>query len=207
MTAFISSGWPVGRSMFLRVWFVVFLLVAHVAMASSIIAGKGGRGPPPSPALGLSDQTEYVNLGEIGAAVAFGDFNGDRFIDLLVVDKYRKKLQVAFWNHDQYQFSLHSDSVTVPKGEVTGAAAADFNNDGLLDIVVSTSENKGHIYLNNFNQTGSFQPHTTLEDFSAGFLVLDANNNLLPDIFLSSESGSRGFYVNSPPGTFTYTPW
>jgi len=152
-------------------------------------------------------QTNYVNLHEFGQAVLFADFDADYMVDILFVDEEMRKLSLGRWNHDDYRFEALGSGVELGFGNVNGLDSGDFNNDGILDIVVSTDDGKGHIFYTSQNSTGVFTAGPTLEPFSPGFLVLDADNDLVPDLFVTQSTGERGFHSNSPPGEFTYHKW
>mmetsp|Transcript_9954 Transcript_9954/g.30349 ORF Transcript_9954/g.30349 Transcript_9954/m.30349 type:complete len:356 (+) Transcript_9954:133-1200(+) len=187
----------------------VLLVLAVVAggLASSIIDGRSERGPPQGTQLGLSDETEYVGLGDVGYAVAFADLDADRLVDILVLDYHVRKLTVLRWSHDNYTFEVSGDGFEVPEGYINGAATADFDGDGLVDVVISTSTGKGYIFVNDRNSTGTFTLHQELSPFSRNFLVLDADNDLRPDVFVPGADGERGFHVNSQDGRLSYRAW
>mmetsp|Transcript_6445 Transcript_6445/g.27405 ORF Transcript_6445/g.27405 Transcript_6445/m.27405 type:complete len:608 (-) Transcript_6445:1536-3359(-) len=195
-----------------RRWGILLLVLTLSSVpngcSASIFGGGNGKGGPAVGGTPWSLQTDYVNLHEFGEAVLFADFDADYMVDILFVDKEVRKLSLGRWNHANYRFEPLGRGVELNFGNMNGLDSGDFNNDGILDIVVSTDDGKGHIFYNTMNSTGVFTAGPTLEPFSPGFLVLDADSDLVPDIFVTHPiTGERGFHNNSPPGEFTYHKW
>ncbi len=120
-------------------------------------------------------------------------------------------------------FKLYMNNGDESFSEITGSipdfyrgdlALGDFNNDGLLDILVAGELQNGNamtrIYLNN----GDF----TFTDIEAGITgvshpavaAADLNNNQLQDVIISGRIGSFDYvayiYLNNGDGTFTQSP-
>jgi len=187
--------------------------ILRIVLGSSILGGSGTRDPPLFTPVGLSDQSDHVGLGQVPwAFVAFGDFNRDRFVDALVVDPSKmNRVLVAIWDHDLYRFVLRegTDAGIGLSTGVTSLAVADFDNDGDVDVLLTTENSQGaRIWYS--NRDGTFVPGPVLEDVASGFLIMDGNGDLAPDVFAIRSSGERGFYRNTPPArnqSLTWLPW
>ena len=79
-----------------------------------------------------------------GQIVAWGDWNGDQFLDAIFLDSSRSTLNVHLWNHNQFLFEkIPAASVTLPPGAlVTNVIAADLNYDGRLDLLVMSQSSR-----------------------------------------------------------------
>jgi hypothetical protein len=136
-----------------------------VALAGVVLAGTAS----------LADSFTKITVGPVVDEIeyswpcAWGDFDNDGFIDLLVGNSYEARNSL-FRNNGDGTFS----KVTAPQvgGIVTdivnchGTAWGDFNNDGFLDLVVSQTTGKLRLYMNNGN--GSF---TTLSLGESGLVT------------------------------------
>ncbi|KZT11560.1 uncharacterized protein LAESUDRAFT_783948 [Laetiporus sulphureus 93-53] len=69
-----------------------------------------------------------------GGVIAFGDFNGDQFLDLLALGPDRQTLSVYLWHHDEYTFRK-SASFRHPQ-KVINVVPGDFTQNGKLDLLV-----------------------------------------------------------------------
>lgn len=172
-------------------------------------AGPHTRGPPKSSGHTFSDQSSYVHLSSSGALVAVADFNRDRFIDLLMIDVYNlRALSVMLWDHDAYAFHYATPPILLddpalksaetaagvkPMGKIAATFVADFNNDGALDVLVSDSE-QGRIFfgdgLGGFNETTP----VIISQLPPVTALVDADADLIPDIFVIFRNGTRGFW-------------
>lgn len=94
-----------------------------------------------------------------GRIVAFGDINGDRLVDLFILDDKGKKLEV--YNYEKNGFRLiQSVSKDILRQKVVNVLPADLNHDGKLDLIISyefgswledkTLEN--HMFINEGNK-------------------------------------------------------
>ncbi|KAK0222860.1 hypothetical protein EDD85DRAFT_959748 [Armillaria nabsnona] len=73
-----------------------------------------------------------IALGE--RAIAFGDFNGDQFLDVLMLDEDRQTLIVYLWDHVDFEFK-ESASFRHPV-VVENVVPGDFTHSGKLDLLV-----------------------------------------------------------------------
>ncbi|EMD34350.1 hypothetical protein CERSUDRAFT_117229 [Gelatoporia subvermispora B] len=66
--------------------------------------------------------------------VAFGDFNGDQFLDLLGLGSDLQTLSVYLWNHEDYMY--RKSAVFRHPQRVINVVPGDFTQDGKLDLLV-----------------------------------------------------------------------
>ena len=178
----------------------------------------------------FEDVTEQSGLGilENTACALFADFDNDGRQDLIVVrtsgpllflnqggDKFRKK-------PDAFQFAKP------PQGTFTGAAVADYDRDGWLDIYFCLylyyqgtdqykypspyydAENGPPNFLMRNNRDGTFRDATaetglnqnnTRYSFCCGWS--DFNRDGWPDLYVVNDFGRKNLYRNNGNGTFT----
>jgi len=178
----------------------------------------------------FEDVTEASGLGilENTACALFADFNNDGNQDVILVrangpllflnegnGKFRQKL-------DAFQFA-HS-----PQGTFTGAAVADYDRDGWLDIYFCLyayyqgtgqykypspyhdAENGPPNFLMHNNRDGTFRDVTadsglnqnnTRYSFCCGWS--DYNRDGWPDLYVVNDFGRKNLYRNNGDGTFT----
>jgi len=194
----------------LLLWFP--LRPAQAGLGDSLFGGPASsRGPPSFTASGLSDKSDYVKLDELGQSfIAFGDFNRDRFVDGLVVNpKSMREAQVAFWDHEEYRFSLSNASGISASSDITAAAVADFNNDGDLDVLLSVAKTDD-VFIYFGDRKGGFTAGPVLPNAGGqhGILVVDGDGDFSPDILVMRSDGARGFYRSvGGTGNYTWTEW
>lgn len=157
-----------------------------------------------------------------GPGVAIGDLNQDGLTDIFLGSSKRFKSAV-YYQQDKGQFkelsipALGQDSLF----EDVDAKMADFNGDGLVDIVVASGGNEywgeqsprqQRLYWNKGNEI--FQIDTTV--FAEALLtaatvqVADINGDKLPDIFFGARAEPWNYgqaptsflYINQGDGTF-----
>lgn len=171
-------------------------------------ASAAARGAPATTPAGFSDQSAYVGLSAAGALVAVGDFDRDRFVDLVMLNSGTlRDVSVMFWDHDAYAFRHRGHGVRLgeldeqekkdgikPLGKVVGVHVGDFGNDGTLDLILHDGE-QGRMFFGDGN--GNFNASTPLviPEMPRESAVIDANANLVPDIFVAFRNGTRGFWV------------
>ena len=176
--------------------------------AASLLGSSTGRGPPTPPGpRGLSDQSAHVGLGShSGAVVAVGDFNRDRFVDVLVADTATlRSLQVRLWRHASFAFEAAPGSGIALDAPFKSVQTADMDGDGALDVLVSDGSDTVVWYGDG---GGGFDGRTSaLTGVGVDALVMDANADLRPDLFVGGEDGSRTFWINQGNGSFMARQW
>lgn len=142
-----------------------------------------------------------------------GDLDGDGWQDLLLTEHADKIL--IFWN-EKGKFSQPD---TLQTGDMHGTGIADFDNDGLLEVIIAQGGGNGsnprkpkHIEITKARQlTGN----KVLSHFEKGrgraVKTLDANQDGNVDLFLTgfatpeqAKAGANHLYSNDGNGSFTF---
>ncbi|HTW67372.1 MAG TPA: FG-GAP-like repeat-containing protein [Bryobacteraceae bacterium] len=172
--------------------------------------------------------TSGVGLLENTACAIFADFDNDGRQDLIVVRAAGPQL---FLNQGNGKFHLEPDAfhfVHPPQGTFTGAAAADYDRDGWLDIYFClysfyqgadqyrypspyyAAENGPPNFMMRNNRDGTFRDVTavtglnqnnTRYSFCCGWG--DYNRDGWPDLYVVNDFGRKNLYRNNGDGTFT----
>ncbi len=160
--------------------------------------------------------------------IAVGDFNGDGYPDIAVVNAYNSgaNLDVGVLINDQEGGFKAAVNYAVSTTSQVGApqilatiTAADLNGDGKLDLLVpdfGTQSNSGStvaVFYGNGDVNGTFQPETAVNTTTNPryAAVADLNGDGIPDMVLSVDDGATNFqgidiYLQSPVGTFPPLP-
>ncbi|HXR16149.1 MAG TPA: FG-GAP-like repeat-containing protein [Terriglobales bacterium] len=178
----------------------------------------------------FEDITEASGVGvlENTACALFADFDNDGRQDLLVV---RTGGPLLFLNDGGGKFRQKTDAfqfATPPQGTFTGAATADYDRDGWLDIYFCLyiyyqgtdqykypvpyydAENGPPNFMMRNNRDGTFRDVTsesglfrnnTRYSFCCGWG--DYNRDGWPDLYVVNDFGRKNLYRNNGDGTFT----
>lgn len=178
----------------------------------------------------FQDITETSGLGilENTACALFIDTNNNGQQDAIVV---RTNGPLLFMNEGGGRFQLRPDAfrfATPPQGTFTGAAAADYDGDGWLDIYFCLyayyqgaeqysypvpyydAQNGPPNFLFRNNRDGTFADVTaqaglhhnnTRYSFCCGWADFDGNG--WPDLYVVNDFGRKNLYRNNRDGTFT----
>jgi hypothetical protein len=141
-------------------------------------------------------------------AVAVEDFDGDGLADVIILT-FGKPHVYYFRNQGKLRFKdVTKDSgLETFEGEGTGAAEADFDGDGVLDVYL-TSLRKGASRLYKGKGDGTF----TDVSARAGVLVkgaarscawCDVDGDGRPDLYVTCPDGPNLLFHNNGDGTFT----
>ncbi len=198
--------------------FLPQVIVATRSSASSLVVGDFNRdgvadlavadggvsiyfGDPTRPGQFLAPVAYSVSPAAI--FLAAGDFNGDGLIDLAATDTNATGMNVllADPNHPgQFLAPVLSTPTLVP----SPITVADFNGDGLADMVIG-----GEVFLSDKTHPGQFLTSGIVPPGSpAGsgyFAVADFNADGVPDMVTSAFSGSPADTVNVFFGTASAT--
>ncbi len=178
----------------------------------------------------FEDITEPSGLGvlENTACALFADFDNDGLQDVIVV---RANGPLLFLNQGGGKFKRKADAfqfANPPQGTFTGAAVADYDRDGWLDIYFSLyvyyrgaeqykypvpyhdAENGPPNFMMRNNRDGTFRDVTaeaglgqnnTRYSFCCGWN--DFNRDGWPDLYVVNDFGRKSLYRNNGNGTFT----
>jgi tetratricopeptide (TPR) repeat protein len=178
----------------------------------------------------FEDITEGSGVGilESTACALFADFDNDGRQDLIVV---RMNGPLLFLNQGGGKFRQRADAfqfATAPQGTFMGAAVADYDRDGWLDIYLCLylyyqgtdqykypspyfdAENGPPNFLMRNTGNGSFRDVTvetglnqnnTRYSFCCGWS--DFNRDGWPDLYVVNDFGRKNLYRNNGDGTFT----
>lgn len=178
----------------------------------------------------FEDITESAGVGvlEYSVCALFADINNNGRQDLIVV---RATGPILFLNQGGGKFELKPNAfrfANSPQGTFTGAAMADYDRDGWLDIYFCLytyyqgadqyrypmpyydAENGPPNFLMRNNRDGTFQDVTkqtgmdvnnTRYSFCCGWG--DYNGDMWPDLYVVNDFGRKNLYRNNGDGTFT----
>jgi hypothetical protein len=137
----------------------------------------------------------------LGAAIpasdlALVDLDGDADLDLVMANNTGEGSAV-FQNGGLGTFTRFA---TIDAGTSNGVAAADFDGNGLVDLVFANS-GSGTVYLN--GSGGTFTRGAVLgSDDSRKVVALDFDLDNLPDLVFANANGPSRFYRNLGSGNF-----
>lgn len=146
------------------------------------------------------------------ATGVWADFNNDGRLDLFACGYMvgsAPARRLLFWNEGDGNFSraLSAGSISEDVGYDQGAAAVDYDNDGWLDIFVTSggpNSFNDSLYHNNGDGTFSRIAHGSLVNENgegAGCAWSDFNRDGFLDLYVSNfqqqTSEKNGFYINS----------
>ncbi|SPO34644.1 uncharacterized protein PSFLO_00115 [Pseudozyma flocculosa] len=140
-----------------------------------------------------------INAGSLGLdrltgqVVAWGDWNGDQFLDAITLDSDRRSIAVHQWNHKTFSFEPKAAAtLSLPPGiAATNIVAADLNYDGRLDLLVmsqsatasSSDELNMSVYLGTTDGSGfEQQPIPAPPSTLAQPLSIDAAGDMQMDL-------------------------
>lgn len=133
--------------------------------------------------------------------IQVADINGDGHPDLvLAIEWDRNRILI---NDGEGRFSDGSAGVTTPAAnDSEDIAVADFNGDGLTDLVFASEDNRKHEYYINLG-SGRFEDRSYLLPMSEANAVVSVDLNLdgIPDLILGNN-GRNTILINERDGSF-----
>jgi len=187
---------------------VRFIAILALLAGIPLSAQQPGRFSDVSGRSGLKIAANTGVGGTNPHAVAVEDFNGDGLADVILLT-FGKPHIYYFRNRGQLRFEdiTRGSGLENFAGEGTGAAAADFDGDGILDLYLTSLRN-GESRLYKGNKDGTFS------DVSARAGVLlksparscawsDVDGDGWPDLYVCCPEGPNLLFRNNRDGTFT----
>jgi|GEM_PF-1235712 predicted nucleotidyltransferase len=138
---------------------------------------------------------------QIGGA----DFDGDGFCDIVTSHFNSFNIYIYFGEGD----GTFGNAYTPPQGtggvaRAYGLATADYDNDGDVDIVLSTHAHNTIFYRNNGNRTFTRVQTYPTKRYASSIAAADLNNDGYIDFVTGDEfSDSLSLLLNNGDGTFT----
>jgi hypothetical protein len=142
----------------------------------------------------------------IPTPIAIGDFNNDGNADVVELIAGTNHLEVFLGKGDGTFQAPKTVSISLPSGFTfasSAIAAADFNQDGNVDLVIVSFNNEGNdVEVLEGNGEGSFSnPHviyTTVADHNIdGIAIGDFDGDGKPDIAIADDQGFQGSTFNT----------
>ncbi|KAH9934948.1 uncharacterized protein B0H18DRAFT_1182116 [Fomitopsis serialis] len=135
-----------------------------------------------------------MGVDDDGNIIAFGDFNGDQFLDLLGLASDRQTLSVYLWDHEEYTF--RKSAVFRHPQRVYNVIPGDFTQDGRLDLLVlsqAASASQLAVHLYRAQSGGGFELHPVSGPPSvmAQPIPMDMNGDLKIDLIGASQAARQ----------------
>jgi integrin alpha FG-GAP repeat containing protein 1 len=199
-------------------WFVVLLLVSFICIGVQATSFPWST----IPAFRFPESRFYatpVGLETVdGYVAAFGDFNADKYTDIFIVTNNRSVLEVWLWDAGKLKFSrnpqatiqcsndesssISSFSRAISPCTIENVVALDFDDDGMLDIMLAVRKGNDSVelqlFMNKDLETFESQIFRVEENLLGQPLILDWNGDQRVDLFgLSANSGKPTVWLNT----------
>jgi len=149
-------------------------------------------------------------------SASFGDFDEDGDIDFVVVNENGPVELYSNQRQNLFKNITEKSGLASIKG-ASSLAAADYNNDGYLDLFISATDGSPVLYRNKMN--GTFEPDTRSDD-ALKLLnnvkinhseFFDYDNDGFDDLLVAGEPVEEGkaailIFKNDGKGVFSYVP-
>lgn len=161
----------------------------------------------------FTEQGEKSNLtggNRISTDAAFGDFDEDGDIDLIVTNENERNIFYSNLRQGNFSDITEGSGLEEQSGSVN-IAVSDYNNDGFLDLFISSLNNPSQLYKNPGNGKFEKDPNTTpINRALRGVVIhdaafLDFDNDGFSDLFVAGESkDNKGLFLfhNTRKGEF-----
>jgi hypothetical protein len=136
-------------------------------------------------------------------SIVSGDFNNDGILDLVTVN--RSSLSFYKGLGGGKYAAAKSQSLPLDQVGYGQVFAADFNEDGKLDLAIASGQQGVTILLGNGNGTFKQGTNIAVSGNAAAIALADFNGDHKPDIAVSDDSGEglTWIYLGNGDGTFT----
>ncbi|KAF9540003.1 hypothetical protein EC957_004705 [Mortierella hygrophila] len=148
------------------------------------------------PTSGLYNVDANIHLGDVkGTVAAFGDFNGDKYTDIITLSDDQTSFSIYLWDHAEWAFNiLPNATVTIaqtPPFIITNIVPGDFNHDGKLDVLIMgqadpvrnpQGELMMRVYLGNIDSGWNENFITVPSSTAQQPITFDYNGDMLTDL-------------------------
>ncbi|KAI6111074.1 hypothetical protein F5141DRAFT_1112387 [Pisolithus sp. B1] len=144
-------------------------------------------------------KSSLIQAGSLGLddgerVVAFGDCNGDQFLDMWSLDSDQQELSIYLWNHDEFVFQKAS-SIQHPS-PISNVVPGDFRHDGKLDVLVMSGDTwrdtlSMTLYAGNNDGTFASQPISVPPSTLSQLIPVGINGDIKIDL-LGIPTDRRG---------------
>lgn len=149
-----------------------------------------------------------VDLGTYSHSAAWGDYDKDGYLDLVVTDIHPTHFNRLFHNNGDGSFSLVGSSpVSMMASSAVGVSWIDYDVDGDLDIFIANTNGENNALF--INENGNFNLDSTNiictdGGYSVGGVWGDCDNDGDPDLYVTNARywEPNFFYENLGDGSF-----
>ncbi len=194
--------------LFQRLWLLIVVISTLFSVFIFSACSRDSIDSVPLPKFTHVAESGIGGVGGLGQTAAWGDFNNDDCIDIIFANTDPRPPNLFLYkNNCDGTFVEVTDESGISNVRVRSISWADFNNDGLLDLVISTirAGTPPILYKNldgNVFQNVSKEAGITVNGGVAWHTVwADYNKDGLVDLF-QANSGSSYLYKNQGNGKF-----
>jgi len=187
---------------------ISLIIICFLNYCTSGSSSSGGSSDLPT-FENVSGEVGLVDFGVLGQTAAWGDFNNDGFQDLIVANTDSSGV-FLFRNNENGEFSDVTMGSEISDTRTRSVAWADYNNNGLLDLVVGTIMGGDPPILYKNLGGGIFQDVSLEAGITKGggivghAIWIDYDIDGFVDLFQANETTvvSSFLYHNERDGTF-----